>query len=262
MTSPYIPLLRHLVHNAPNTYALYSLKHLPTSRILLGSTFLLRDKLRWWHTIIVNPNAKGHRPLKMIELLGSYGRDPAHWGWLILNQTVPPGLTRHASRMLRPEWAYIKRLHETSPDLLLNNYHTDPLWLHPVRATSRLGMSPRSYLAIRLGVKYGVRYEAQPPHSWRVDPRALEPLGFHDIGFPGYLLRQLKHKNVHNPSAEAIVQSYTEWLSHVPVSERGAIILRGSDIVEVRPPSGVPYTPPRTIDEALKVPVPPGWAVV
>ncbi len=246
MTHHYVPLLRHLIADAHKGYAMYSLKHIPTSRLYIGSTASLCDKLRWWHTAIVSPNAKVHLSPAMTNTLAEFGRHEADWAWMIMSSIPPEGWSRHHKHELRPEWPYVKRLHETTPDLLLNN--TAPMRISaivPARVTSRMGMSPRSYLAIRLGVKHGVRYASLPPHSWRISTRALPPLGFQAISFPGYLLRQLREAKVYNPSAETIAASYHHWLGHVPVTERAAL-------------GEVPYT----IDHALNVPVPRGYALV
>lgn len=247
----YTPLQKHLIESVPNVFAVYALKHEPTARIYLGSTNLLRDRLRWWLYAISNEASAAEIPMRMREILlpVAFGRRAETWSYQIVDTTKPDRYNPHAKYDGRPEWPMVRRLNETNPHLLLNNVrHLAPRQLRPVQVTSTKGPAPLTHLGKRLGLQVGTNpsqvFAELPPHSWHVDPRDITPWGSPSVPFASYLYRSLKAMQPvnRNPTSDAIAGLYVEWLSHVPASERETI-------------GSVPYT----LDEALALNTPRGY---
>jgi hypothetical protein len=238
----HIQLTTPNIKRTHNGFAIYSLKYEPLAQIYLGSTALLRDKLYWWHHVISRRDTAATLPWRIADILKDRGNLPEAWSFSVLDTDRPERFNAKARGAERPEWPLVARLHATSPHLLLNNAAAV---LRPRRApplTTR-GPQPLTYLAIRLGLRKGPDYQAMPPHSWAIDPTDLGGSGSPMVPFALYLHRSAKAERSINPSPEAIAALYRKWLAHVPVSEREA--------------AGT--ITPRSIDEALAVPVPRGY---
>ncbi len=243
----FYPLTLNVVSQTYEGYGLYCLRHDPTRTIYLGSTTLLRSKLRWWAYSMMDPTTKAELPAKVKNLLASCGRDLAQWSWSLLSSAPPAGFQPNHKRANRPEWQLVSRLHETNPAVLLNSVPTHGTrFASSTIVTSTRGTAPLTYLKTRLGLRRGRVPDTLPPHSWHVDPRQLGKWGSPFVSFASYLCRSMQavSPKVMNPSGEAIASLYADWLAAVPASERTACE-RGE----------VPYT----IDAALAVPVPRGY---
>lgn len=243
--TPYNSLLPHVIVHAHKGYALYSVKHIPSGRLYVGSTAYLRQKLYWWHYTIAKPHARGKLPKRVRELLTSFGHDPNQWQWRLLTDQAPAHFNRFAKGELRPEWPYVAHLAKTTPDLVLNETEPSRRQIQAVAVRSKRGMMPRTYLGLRVGaIRQGPLHDHEPPHSWAISPAKLIEVVSPHVSFGSYLYRSLKTQHIAAPSREAIADLYREWLAHVPESERTAWRLSAEP--------GVPYT----MDEALAVPLP------
>lgn len=235
------------IKRAPDTYAVYVLKHQPTARVFFGSTTNLRSKMRWWYYAIQKHQPNSKLPLALFELLlpSDQGRFPEHWTFAVVDMQKPPGLKPLAWGQDRPEWPLVSRVYETSPRLLLNTIDRRKAPRQHVQTF--MGQQPLTYLGNKLG--YGKRSVILPatlqPHSFRLDMRKLQPACAHSVSFAMYLYRAclaMQPRSKH-PSPQAIAELYATWLASVPMSEREAV---GKQ---------VPYT----IDAALGVVTPRGY---
>jgi hypothetical protein len=247
MNIRYFPLDYINTSQLPDTYGVYVLKHDFTRRVFFGSTRHLKSKLTWWHYVLTAERTKGHIPLPIRDMITQCGNLPnlKLWQYAVLDEQMPTRFNDRAVGVNRPEWPYIARLAETNPDVLLNDPHQKRGRAAMPKAQTRLGMTPMSYLKLKLKLKSGHVPDVQPPHSWRVHPYELREWGSPSIPFAHYLQRSMSADNVRNPSANVIASLYDKWLRHVPASERERLQLEAL----------VPYT----IDAALSVPVPQGY---
>lgn len=228
-----------------NIPAVYYLRHDPTRRFYIGSTMFLRDKLLWWNYALRTPESSAHLPVKMRDVLKQHGYQPVQWSYRVADIPMPERFNAKARLIHRPEWPKIQQLMESELGYLLLNTLMADKPLHRVPAYGRRGgMAPATYLAIRLGEKRGYAFAEQPPTKFGVQMVDLLPVGANRVPFALYLYRSLKASGVYNPSGEAIAGLFDKWFADVPASEREAA------------GKAVPYT----IDAALAVPTPKGWA--
>ncbi len=219
MSLRFTPLtlnVRELAH----TYAIYCLRHDPTSKIYFGSTGDLAARLRQWYYTLENQTRAGNAPARFMNIFLTYGYKPVEqWSYAIVDQTVPAeGYKAGAPPLQRPEWPYVQWALANCPALVLN----DPSGLR--RGPSKphgwgpRGMSPIKYLGIKLGIQPGVKHDTQPPHEFRVNPKVLLPVGSPAVPFALYLYRSMRRERPHNmnPSPAAMQALYTVWLAMQP----------------------------------------------
>lgn len=275
----------HLITAAPCSYAIYALRHEQTKRVYIGSTSLLRDRLRLWFYAIEG-RSKAYLPDKMTETLLAHGRVPIDWSWKILDDVLPADYDKYSKSIERPEWPLLARLQSQNPELMLNNpvsaTRYDPNHIYPAQVTSRRGIQPLTHLAVRLGLKAGRKYQGMPPHSWYVDHRTIVPFGNPMVSFACYLLRSCKAMQPRsiNPSPAAVEGLFAVWLRQVPTGAlelgvpytasdlavtNGNAVNRMDDCIS--PTRGsllvgtLQYAMPATVDAALAFPLPAGYTL-
>lgn len=205
----------------PETYAVYCLRHDPTSKVYFGSTTNLQDRLTQWYYAIKAPRTTAKVPTKVFNLLFAHGRNPQDWSYAIVDTIVPPKLNAKARADERPEWPCVLWALAKCPDLLLNDPHGGKRRRRrddTSRPWGPRGVSPIRYLGVMLGIQPGQKYPQQPAHDRPVDLRKLPHASAPEVPFAVYLYRSMNYPRPRhmNPSPAAMQALYDEWLRHQP----------------------------------------------